>query len=268
MLKTVRLFVIYLLLLAPAATGCAAQRAGLTSVGFAIQVGAFSDVKNAERLTKKLQEQGIEAFYFKRENGIYAVRFGDFPRRDDARKAAQKLVKERTIGSYFIAAPQPERSAALRETVIEKAPAPSITKPAKPVKKKEEPVKRDRSDMGGIAARTAERFVGIPYRWGGDTVVDGMDCSGFVRAVYNLCGVNIPRTSREQYRVGDAVGREELKDGDLVFFGASPDEINHVGIFVGNGRFVHAPRRGDDIKVSSMDESYFQKRFVGAKRYF
>lgn len=268
MLKTVRLLVIYLLLLAPAATGCAAQRAGLTSVGFAIQVGAFSDVKNAERLTRKLQQQGIEAFYFKRENGIYAVRFGDFPRRDDARKAAQKLVKERTIGSYFIAAPQPERSAALRETVIEKAPAPSITKPAKPVKKKEEPVKRDRSDMGGIAARTAERFVGIPYRWGGDTVVDGMDCSGFVRAVYNLCGVNIPRTSREQYRVGDAVGRDELKDGDLVFFGASSDEINHVGIFVGNGRFVHAPRRGDDIKVSSMDESYFQKKFVGAKRYF
>ncbi len=268
MLKTVRLLVIYLLLLAPAATGCAAQRAGLTSVGFAIQVGAFSDVRNAERLTKKLQEQGIEAFYFKRENGIYAVRFGDFPRRDDARKVAQKLVKERTIGSYFIAAPQPERSAALRETVIEKAPAPSITKPPKPVKKKEEPVKRDRSDMGGIAARTAERFVGIPYRWGGDTVVDGMDCSGFVRAVYNLCGVNIPRTSREQYRVGDAVGRDELKDGDLVFFGASPDEINHVGIFVGNGRFVHAPRRGDDIKVSSMDESYFLKRFVGAKRYF
>lgn len=266
--KAVRLWIIYLLLLVPAATGCAAQRAGLTSVGFAIQVGAFSDVRNAERLTRKLQEQGIEAFYFKRENGIYAVRFGDFPRRDDARKVAQKLVKERTIGSYFIAAPQPERSAAVRETVIEKAPAPSITKPTKPAKKKEEPVKRDRSDMGGIAARTAERFVGIPYRWGGDTVVDGMDCSGFVRAVYNLCGVNIPRTSREQYRVGDAVGRDELKDGDLVFFGASPDEINHVGIFVGNGRFVHAPRRGDDIKVSSMDESYFQKRFVGAKRYF
>ncbi|WP_224963395.1 C40 family peptidase [Geomonas subterranea] len=269
--KAARLLIIYLLLLAPAATGCAAQRAGLSSVGFAIQVGAFSDVKNAERLTRKLQEQGIEAFYFKRENGIYAVRFGDFPRREEARKVAQKLVKEHTIGSYFIAPPQPDRTVLVRETVIERTPAPSITKPAKPVppgKKKEEPVKRDRGDMGNIAARTAERFVGIPYRWGGDTVVDGMDCSGFVRAVYNLCGINIPRTSREQYRVGDAVGREELKDGDLVFFGASADEINHVGIFVGNGRFVHAPRRGDDIKVSSMDDTYFQKRFVGAKRYF
>lgn len=269
MLKKIHILALCLMLLAQAATGCAAQRAGLSSVGYAIQVGAFSDVKNAERVTRKLQEQGIEAFYFRKENGIYAVRFGDFPRREDARKVAQKLVKERVVSSYFIATPQAERTPAVREPSLHKAPAPSIAKPpALPRKAEESVAKRDRSDMGEIAARTAERFVGIPYRWGGDTVVDGMDCSGFVRAVYNLCGVNIPRTSREQYRVGDVVGREELKDGDLVFFGSSPEEINHVGIFVGNGRFVHAPRRGDDIKVSSMDESYFQKRFVGAKRYF
>lgn len=269
MFKRFHILAICLMLLAPAATGCAAQRAGLTSVGYAIQVGAFSDVKNAERVTRKLQEQGIEAFYFKKENGIYAVRFGDFARREDARRMAQKLVKDRVVSSYFIATPQAERTPAVREPSLHKSPAPSIAKPpALPRKAEESVAKRDRSDMGGIAARTAERFVGIPYRWGGDTVVDGMDCSGFVRAVYNLCGVNIPRTSREQYRVGDVVGREELKDGDLVFFGGSPEEINHVGIFVGNGRFVHAPRRGDDIKVSSMDESYFQKRFIGAKRYF
>jgi len=99
-------------------------------------------------------------------------------------------------------------------------------------------------------------------------VVDGMDCSGFVRAVYNLCGVNIPRTSAEQFRVGQPVDKEELQDGDLVFFGASVDKINHVGIYVGGGRFVHAPRRGDDIKITSIDEKYFTERFVGAKRYF
>ena len=99
-------------------------------------------------------------------------------------------------------------------------------------------------------------------------MVDGMDCSGFVRAVYNLCGVNIPRTSREQFKVGENVGKTDLQDGDLVFFGASGDEINHVGIYVGNGRFVHAPRRGDDIKVSTLDENYFAKKFIGAKRYF
>ncbi|HBG06700.1 MAG: peptidoglycan-binding protein [Geobacteraceae bacterium GWC2_58_44] len=268
MLKNIRLFTICLLLLAPVATGCAAQRAGLKNVGYAIQVGAFSDLNNAERLTKKLQEKGIEAFYFKRENGIYAVRFGDFERREDASRTARKLVKDRVVSSYFIAPPQHSVSV-VREPSLEKTPAASLTKPPAAVKKSEQQAfRRDKSDMGIIAARTAERFVGIPYRWGGDTVVDGMDCSGFVRAVYNLCGVNIPRTSREQYRVGDVVGKEELKDGDLVFFGPSPDEINHVGIFVGNGRFVHAPRRGDDIKVTEIDDAYFLKRFIGAKRYF
>jgi cell wall-associated NlpC family hydrolase len=95
-----------------------------------------------------------------------------------------------------------------------------------------------------------------------------MDCSGFVRAVFNLCGVNIPRTSGEQFRVGDVVARDDLRDGDLVFFGTSSDRINHVGIYVGSGRFVHAPRRGEDIRVSSLDESYFAGRFVGARRYF
>jgi gamma-D-glutamyl-L-lysine dipeptidyl-peptidase len=269
MFKNVKYFTILLLLLSPVTNGCATQRAGLTSVGYAIQVGAFSEVKNAERLTRKLQEQGIEAFYFKKENGIYAVRFGDFARREEASSTARKLVKSRVVSSYFIAPPQHNLSIAPREPSLEKAPAASLTKPAVVAKKHEPPApRREKSDMGNIAARTAERFVGIPYRWGGDTVVDGMDCSGFARAVFNLCGVNIPRTSREQYRVGDAVGRNELKDGDLVFFGASEDEITHVGIFVGNGRFVHAPRRGDDIKVSTLDEAYFQKRFIGARRYF
>ena len=269
MFKNIRLFALCLFLLVPAATGCAAQRAGLKDLGFAIQVGAFSEVKNAERLTRTLQGKGIEAFYFKRENGIYAVRFGDFSRRADASRTAQKLVKDRVISTYFIAAPQPNVSLSVREPSLEMPPALSLKKPA-PVAKKREPqeIRRDKNDMGGIAARTAERFVGIPYRWGGDTVVDGMDCSGFVRAVYNLCGVNIPRTSREQYRVGDVVGKEELKDGDLLFFGASADEITHVGIFVGNGRFVHAPKRGDDIRVSTLDEGYYLKKFVGAKRYF
>jgi gamma-D-glutamyl-L-lysine dipeptidyl-peptidase len=269
MLGKFRILIISLLLLVPVTTGCAAQRAGLKSIGYAIQVGAFSEVNNAERLTKKLQEKGIEAFYFKRENGIYAVRFGDFERRPDASRTAQKLVKDGVISSYFIASPQPDLTTIIRETTIEKAPAPSLNKPPHKVAKNHEPApRRERSDMGIIAAKTAERFVGIPYRWGGDTVVDGMDCSGFVRAVYNLCGVNIPRTSREQYRVGDVVGKEELKEGDLIFFGSSADEITHVGIFVGNGRFVHAPRRGDDIKVSTLDDGYFVKRYVGAKRYF
>ncbi len=239
-------------------TACAAQIKeikGITRVGYSIQVGAFSEVKNAERLTAKLQAKGIDAFYFKRDNGLYAVRFGDYPSWDAAQKSARKLVAEKMVGAYFIASPQTAYLKKGKEPEFRKgdgSPAPQ----------------RAASDMGIIAARTAERFVGIPYRWGGDTVVEGMDCSGFARAVYNLCGVNIPRTSQEQFKVGEAVAREDLKDGDLVFFGAAEDQINHVGIYVGNGRFVHAPRRGDDIKISSLDESYFTKKFVGGRRYF
>ena len=67
---------------------------------------------------------------------------------------------------------------------------------------------------------------------------------------------------------GESISRGLLQDGDLVFFGSAEDKINHVGIYVGNGRFVHAPRRGEDIRTSSIDESYFEKRFVGARRYF
>ena len=228
---------------------------GISRLGYSIQVGAFAEVRNAERLTSRLKTKGIEAFYFRKENGVYAVRFGDFPSWEDARDTARKLVAQKMIDSYFIAAPQNVSLGKTRGGEARKEERKSST--SRPV-----------GDMGIIAARTAERFVGIPYRWGGDTVVDGMDCSGFVRAVYNLCGVTIPRTSREQFGVGTTVGRNDLAEGDLVFFGASESLINHVGIYVGNNRFVHAPRRGDDIKQSSLDEAYFARKFVGARRYF
>lgn len=253
-------FSVIALLLISVNTGCATQYkpvAGVSKLGYTIQVGAFADVKNAERLAAKLQSKGIDAFYFRKDNGIYVVRFGDYAARDKAKRAGQKLVTEKLVASYFVASPDAVFSTAARGVSASHAETPR------------QPAGSGSSgDMGAIAARTAERFVGIPYRWGGNNVVDGMDCSGFVRAVYNLCGVNIPRTSAEQFRTGATVSRADLADGDLVFFGAAADKINHVGIYVGQGRFVHAPKRGDDIKISSLDETYFANRFVGAKRYF
>jgi cell wall-associated NlpC family hydrolase len=262
------LFLVIGLFLLTATPGCAAQlkmARGVSRVGYSIQVGAFAEVANAERLAAKLQGKGVEAFYFKKENGVYAVRFGDYPSRDAARKHAQKLVAEKLVGSYFIASPEAVFAPRRKDPEISSGRPPEVHRPVEPPAR---PAVKADGGMGAIAARTAERFVGIPYRWGGDTVVEGLDCSGFVRAVYNLCGVNIPRTSAEQYRVGDEVARSELRAGDLVFFGAATDRINHVGIYVGDGRFVHAPRRGDEIRVSSLEEKYFAERFVGARRYF
>jgi len=255
----------------------AAKSSGISRLGYAIQMGAFADVKNAERFTIKLQEKGIEAFYFRKDNGVYAVRFGDFPSKEKARNVAKQLVAERMIDGYYIA---PPNEVVFSQTKVPGWQKPNIDEirkqsdsiqpvvPAVPSEKPPSKPVKDTRDMGAIAARTAERFVGIPYRWGGNNVVDGMDCSGFVRAVYNLCGLSIPRISRDQFTAGDQVIKEDLKDGDLVFFGASADAISHVGIYVGNGKFVHAPRRGEEIRVSEVNESYFEKRFVGARRYF
>lgn len=255
----------------------AAKSTSITRLGHAIQMGAFADVKNAERFTTRLQSKGIEAFYFRKDNGVYAVRFGDFPSKDKARAVANKLVADRLIDSYYIAPPNEIVFSRPKEPGWEKQQPVEVRKPHEtvqpvvpadiPAKPQPKPARKEK-DMGEIAARTAERFVGIPYRWGGDNVVEGMDCSGFVRAVYNLCGLSIPRTSRDQYRAGDAVSRQDLQDGDLIFFGASADKINHVGIYVGGGKFVHAPRRGEEIRITSIEENYFDKRYVGARRYF
>lgn len=272
-----RTHLIFLLLCITALTAHAAKSTGITRLGYAIQMGAFADVKNAERFTARLQAKGIEAFYFRKDNGVYAVRFGDFHSREKARAAAKRLVADKMIDSYYIAPPndvvfstprgpgwqkpQPEE--------IHKTPPPlQPVVPKVPAEKPDSKPSKNNKDMGAIAARTAERFVGIPYRWGGDNVVEGMDCSGFVRAVYNLCGLSIPRTSRDQFKTGDLIAKDDLKDGDLVFFGDSANKINHVGIYVGGGRFVHAPRRGEEIRVTAVNESYFEKRFVGARRYF
>jgi cell wall-associated NlpC family hydrolase len=271
------LLVTLLLLLTLVVPALAAKQSGISRLGYAIQMGAFADVKNAERFSNKLQAKGLDAFYYRKDSGIYAVRFGDFPSKDKARATANKLVADRLIDSYYIAPPNEVVFSRPREAGIQKPPPEEISVPREPLRPVVPKLPSDKvppntargdKDMGVIAARTAERFVGIPYRWGGENVVDGMDCSGFVRAVYNLCGLSIPRTSRDQFKAGESVAREGLQDGDLVFFGSSESSINHVGIYVGNGRFVHAPRRGEEIRVASVDESYFEKRYVGAKRYF
>src|SRR3954454_1661486 len=113
-------FILFLILLFPV-SGCAAglkESAGITRAGFAIQVGAFKEVGNAERLTSRLQEKGVEAFYFRKENGVYAVRFGDYRSWDEAKRAAAKLQREKLIDAYFIASPD--------RTTIAKPTEPSI----------------------------------------------------------------------------------------------------------------------------------------------
>lgn len=110
-------------------------------------------------------------------------------------------------------------------------------------------------------------LVGIRYRFGGTDVEQGLDCSGFVQLVFReSVGKLLPRTAREQSEVGNSVDRNELKPGDLVFFNTMRRAFSHVGIYLGDNRFLHAPRTGSDIRVEDMSQSYWAKRYNGARR--
>jgi cell wall-associated NlpC family hydrolase len=107
----------------------------------------------------------------------------------------------------------------------------------------------------------AERYLGVPYRWGGASPSTGFDCSGFVMYVFAQIGVSLPHSSYAQYGMGSPVSRDQLQPGDLVFF----DGLGHEGIYVGGGSFIHAPHTGDVVKISSMT-GWYASTYVGARR--
>ena len=110
-------------------------------------------------------------------------------------------------------------------------------------------------------------FLGVKYRYGGDSARSGFDCSGFVRYVYEeTLGTVLPHTAAQQARQGEKITENQLKPGDLVFFNTLRRAFSHVGIYIGNGQFIHAPRSGQTIRVENLDSPYWAKRFDGARR--
>lgn len=123
------------------------------------------------------------------------------------------------------------------------------------------------SKMTSSVLQQGMSYIGIPYRWGGNTEKSGFDCSGLVRAVFqNSIGVYLPRTAKEMSSIGDYVSSHELKPGDLVFFNTMRRAFSHVGVYIGDNKFLHAPRRGQKVRVEDMNENYWTQRFNGARR--
>jgi cell wall-associated NlpC family hydrolase len=118
---------------------------------------------------------------------------------------------------------------------------------------------------GAAIARTAETLLGSPYREGG-TLPDGFDCSGLVTYVFARHGVAVPRDVRRQASAGAPVERAGIAPGDLVFFATTGSGPTHVGIAIGGGRFIHAPKSGDVVRIESMAATYWASRFVAARR--
>lgn len=114
---------------------------------------------------------------------------------------------------------------------------------------------------------TAMGFLGVPYKRGGNTEYTGFDCSGFVRATFErTLGLVLPRRAEEQAKATVTIKKEELRPGDLVFFNTMRRTFSHVGIYVGEGKFIHSPRAGAQVRVEDMRQAYWTKRFNGARR--
>ncbi|MEA3119042.1 MAG: hypothetical protein QOI13_2312 [Paraburkholderia sp.] len=132
---------------------------------------------------------------------------------------------------------------------------------------------RTKSFLSGVAGKAGDvvagalNMIGVRYRWGGNTPDSGLDCSGFVRYVFqDTLGLDLPRRAVEMSRVGEKVRFSDLKPGDLVFFDTMRRTISHVGIYIGDNKFVHSPSTGSTIRVDDLDNSYWEKRFKGARR--
>jgi cell wall-associated NlpC family hydrolase len=214
----------------------------LALMGYSIQVGAFSRVENAIRLTAVLEGRGLNAYYFRHPAGLYKVRFGDYGSRESAVTEAERLRAVGIIEDYHIVSPK--EYAVARERKLGK------------------------DYLRGELVTTARSFVGLPYRWGGDSVEEGFDCSGLTMAVYHLNGLNLPRSAAEQYLAGAPVDQGQLLRGDLVFFATSGRrKVSHVGVYAGEGKFIHSPGVGKTIRTDILSDRYYAARYLGARTY-
>ena len=211
-------------------------------MGYTVQVGAFSNLDNAVRLERQLGARGIDAYYFLHDSGLYKVRFGNYADYQPARSEAERLQKAGLIDKFFIVSPGDYSAARIR--------------------------KSGTGDLRAELVRTAKRFIGVPYRWGGEDRQKGFDCSGLTMVCYRLNGLNLPRNSRSQFGDGRWIPKAKLKKGDLVFFATRGGKrVSHVGMYIGNGQFIHAPRTGKKVRIEKMSNSWFAKRYMGGRSY-
>ena len=214
----------------------------LAVMGYTIQVGAFANVDNAVRLTEKLKNQNLDATYFKAGDGLFKVRFGNFSSKEQARRRALNLRQSGVIEDFYIVRPE--------EYAVSK--------------------RRQYGDeyLRKSLVNSARDFIGVPYLWGGISAETGFDCSGLTMTVYQLNGLDLPRHSATQYDAGEPIDKNDLQKGDLVFFKTRGRGIvSHVGIYIGDGRFIHAPSRGKNIRIDSLSDEYYAARYVGSRNY-
>jgi cell wall-associated NlpC family hydrolase len=145
------------------------------------------------------------------------------------------------------------------------APAAAGSSPGLPGAGRPRPT--DEKGLRASLVTTAKGYLGVPYLFGG-TTDRGFDCSGLTGAVYRLNGLDLPRSSLAQFEAGNPVDSDQARPGDLLFFATGGGtRVSHVGIYLGGGAFIHAPRPGQSIRRDELSDRYYRKVFVGARTY-
>jgi cell wall-associated NlpC family hydrolase len=247
------IFIIFLILLLILACGHRTSRSASVSrvqrkpalalMEYTIQAGAFKKVENAARLTETLKDHGLDATYFVAPDKLFKVRFGNFSTKEKARQKAQSLREAGVIEEFYIVQPE-DYSVARRKQY-------------------------GTNYLREALVKSAQDFIGVPYLWGGASSDNGFDCSGLTMTVYQLNGLNLPRNSARQFEVGSPVDSiSDLQKGDLVFFSVRwKNDVSHVGVYIGDGQFIHASSQGKKIRIDSLSTAYFTKHYIGGKTY-
>ena len=183
--------------------------------------------------------------------------------REQARLEAERAAATPTAPTPTPETPTPETPTP--ETPTPETPTPETPTPETPTPTVDEPTYNAPPPDGSKASQVvaiAMQYLGVPYQWGGASPSTGFDCSGLTTYVFAQVGISLPHHAASQYQLGTPVSRDQLQPGDLVFFRG----LSHMGMYIGGGSFIHAPRTGDVVKISSLSDSYYVEGWVGARR--
>lgn len=234
---------------------------------YGVQIGAFKEFERAEQTQEALEEAGFNS-YFSEADGYKRVRVGPFTSRGEAERQSAALwpFLVARFGPLEFARPW----VVIEDRVVENAPLQFTPVTDRIVETPLAwPGERATPEWAGDSAATiiadAMSHLGIPYRWGG-TSAEGFDCSGFVQYLFARSGLAIPRQAKTQIKVGDEIGADALTPGDLVFFSTYSRGASHVGIYIGEGDFIHSSSGEGRVTITPLTKRYYANRYLGARR--